>query len=94
MVVEDREGNTQLASLLLGALRGGDSDDVGQLAGAEQLAELGDDEGSGGAGAEAEDHAALDVVHGFVCGELFEVVLGQSWGGLGSYGQGSVSGGA
>ena len=60
----------------MGALGGGDADDVLQLAGLEEGAELVDDEGGGGAGAQAQDHAAADVLHGLVGGELLEVVLG------------------
>jgi hypothetical protein len=45
----------------------------------EEVAELGDDEGGGGSGAEDEDHAGLDVVHGLVGGKLLEVVLREDW---------------
>ena len=37
--------------LLLGALGGGDTDDVRELVGGEEVAELGNHEGGGGAGA-------------------------------------------
>lgn len=63
--------------MLLCALGGGDADDVSEFAGGEELAELGDDEGCGGSGAEAEDHAALDGLDGLVCSESLEVVLGE-----------------
>jgi hypothetical protein len=45
------------------------------LTGLEEVAELGDNEGSGGSGAEAEDYVGLDVVHSLVDSELLEVVL-------------------
>lgn len=80
MIIEDRKRDTQLAGLFLGPFGSGYSDNVGQLAGAEQLAELSDHKGGGGTGAEAEDHAALDVVDGFIGGEFFEVVLSESRG--------------
>ena len=37
--------------MLLSALGGGDADDVGKLVEGEEVAELGDHEGAGGAGA-------------------------------------------
>ena len=77
IVVEDGEGDAERAGLLLRALGGRDPDDVSELAGGEECAELGDDEGGGGAGAEAEDHAALDGLHGLVGSESLEVVLGE-----------------
>ena len=77
IVVEDREGDAEGAGLLLRALGGGDADDVGELAGGEERAELGDDEGGGGAGAEAKDHAALDGLDCLVGCESLEVVLGE-----------------
>lgn len=79
--VEGGEGDAEGGGLLLGALGGGDADDVGEGAGFEEGAELVDDEGGGGAGAEAEDHAAVDVLDGLVGGELLEVVLGEDGGG-------------
>lgn len=67
---------------------GGDSDDVGELPLAEKLTDSGDGVFGGGAGAEAEDHAGLDVVDGLVGGESLEVVLGEGDGtdGFGSGG--------
>lgn len=61
----------------------------------DEEAQLVDDEGGGGAGAEAEDHAGFDVVDGFVGGELFEVVLGEDGGrgGDGEFGGGVAAGG-
>lgn len=94
MVVEDRERDTQLASLLLGAFRGGDSDDVGQLTGLEEVAQLGDDECGGGASAEAKDHPGLDILNGLVSGKLLEFVLGEGWSGEGFDGEGFVGLGA
>lgn len=86
--VKGGERNIERGGLFVGAFRGGDTDDVGQLAGGEEFTELGDDEGRCGAGAEAEDHAAADVLHGLIGGELLEVVLGEDrrwgWGGEGS----------
>jgi len=58
------------------------------------VAELGDYEGGGGSGAEAEDHAGLDVVHGLVGGELLEVVLREDWSGEGFDGDGFAGLGA
>lgn len=52
------------------------------------MAKLGNDEGGSGAGAEAENHAGLDIIHGLVCGELLEVVLGEGWSGEGFDGEG------
>ena len=80
MVVEDGERDAEREGLLLGPLGGGNADDVSELAGLQEVAELGDDEGGGGAGAEAEDHAALDIVDGLICSELLEVVLGEDGG--------------
>ncbi|XLR57457.1 hypothetical protein HN51_011804 [Arachis hypogaea] len=72
------------AYLLLSAFGGRDADDAGELIGGEEMTELDDDKGGGGAGAEAEDHARLDVLHGLVGGKLLEVVLreGSGRGGL------------
>lgn len=80
VVVEGGEGDAERLGLLEGALGGGDADDVGELTGGEEGTDLGDDEGGGGAGAEAEDHAAAHVLHGLLRGELLEVVLRESGG--------------
>lgn len=53
VVVEDGERDAEGAGLVFGAFGGWDADDVGEFAGGEEVAELGDDEGGGGAGAEA-----------------------------------------
>lgn len=90
VLVEGGEGDAEGGGLLEGALRGRDADDVAELAGGEEVADLGDDEGSGGAGAEAEDHAAADVVDGLVGCEFFEIVLGEGGGGEGSDGGAGV----
>lgn len=66
--------------MFFGAFGGGNADDVGELAGVKKFAEFGDDEGGGGAGAEAEDHAAFDIFNGFIGGEFFEVVLSEGYG--------------
>ncbi|KAF7805198.1 serine/threonine-protein kinase Nek2-like [Senna tora] len=92
IVVEDGEGDTKRPCLLFGALRGGDSDNVLQFTGLEELAELGYDKGGGGAGAEAEDHAAADVLDGFVGGDLLEVVLCEDGSGEGFDGEGGWCG--
>lgn len=76
-MVEHGERDAEREGLLFGALGSGNADDVRELAGFEEVAELGDDKGGGGAGAEAENHAAFDVVYGLISGELLEVVLGE-----------------
>ena len=85
--------NTQLASLLLGALGGGDTNNVREITSLEEMAELGDYKGGGGAGAEAEDHAGLHVLHSLVCSQFLEVILGENWCRKGFYGVGSVGAG-
>ncbi|KAK3019710.1 hypothetical protein RJ639_003944 [Escallonia herrerae] len=65
------------SGLFLGLFRGGYFDDVCLLVRFQEGAELDDYEGGCGVGAEAEDHAGLDVFNG---GEFLEVVLGQGGG--------------
>lgn len=77
MIVEGGEGDPEGLGLLEGALGGGDADDASKFAGGEEGPDLSDDEGGGGAGAEAKNHAASDVLHGLHGGELLEVVLGE-----------------
>lgn len=79
-----------MASLLLGAFGGGDTNNVRELTSLEEMAQLGDDKGGGGAGAESEDHAGLHVLHSLVCSQLLEVILGENWCRKGFYGVGSV----
>jgi len=76
---EDEEGDAEEEDFILCALGGRDANDVNELAGGEECAKLGDDEGGGGAGAGAgvEDHASLDELHGLVRGESLEVVPGE-----------------
>lgn len=79
--VEGDEGDAELLGLLLGADRGGDGNDVFELAGLEELAEALDGEVGGGARSEPHDHAGLDVVvDGFVSYLLLELVLGDGGG--------------
>lgn len=89
VIVEGGEGNPQREGLLVGALGGGNADDVGELPGGEEGPDLRDHEGGGGAGAQAEDHAAADVLDCLDGGEFLEVVLSEGSGG----GEGSDRGG-
>ncbi|GAB2287418.1 hypothetical protein Dimus_021795 [Dionaea muscipula] len=91
--VEDGERDAEGCGLLSGALGGGDADDVGDLAGGEEVANAGDGEGGGGAGSEAENHAGFDGVDGFLGGKFLEVVLGDDgWRGRGGCGHGDDHG--
>ena len=78
--IESGERDPQGQSLLIGALGRRHADDVAELARGEEGPDLGDHEGGGGAGPEAEDHAAADVLDGPDGGKLFEVVLGEGGG--------------
>ena len=62
---------------------GGDSGDVFEFSLAEELVNVVDGVLGSGAGAEAEDHAGLDVLDGLVGGDFLEVVLGEDDGGGG-----------
>lgn len=81
MVIEGGERDPQGQRLLIRAFGRGDSHDVTELPVGEEAADLGDHESGGGAGPEAEDHAAADVLDGLDGSELLEVVLGEGDGG-------------
>ncbi|KAG4910210.1 hypothetical protein JHK82_056235 [Glycine max] len=81
--VEIGEGDAEGEGLVVGFGGGGDSDDVFEFSLAEELADAVDGVLGSGAGAEAEDHAGLDVLDGLVGGDFLEVVLGEDDGGGG-----------
>jgi len=91
--VEIGEGDPEGEGLFVGFCGGGDSDDVLELALAEELADAVDGMLGGGAGAEAEDHAGLHVLDGLVGGDFLQIVLGEDDGGGGGVEEAGVHGG-
>ncbi|KHN20341.1 Calcium-dependent protein kinase 11 [Glycine soja] len=71
--VEDAEGE----GLVVDFGGGGDSDDVFEFSLAEELADVVDGVLGNGVGAEAKDHAGLDILDDLVGGNFLEVVLGE-----------------
>jgi hypothetical protein len=75
-VVKNQKCKNQKVPTLPGALRGWDGDDVRQLPGLELHAQALHREERGGSRAEADHHAALDVViHGLVPHQLLQLIL-------------------
>ena len=75
---ERGQRDTERLALLLGAHRGGDGDDILQLARLEQLAHALHSERSRRASAKANHHARPDVViNSLVAHHLFELILGE-----------------
>ena len=77
VVVERGERDAERLRLLEGALGGGHADDLLELAGGEERADLGDGEGGRGARPEPQHHPALHRLHRAHRRQALEVVLRQ-----------------
>ena len=92
MGVEIGKGDAKGECLFVGHLGGGDSDNVLEFALAKKFADAVDSVLGGGASAEAEDHAGLDILDGLVGSDLLEVILGEDAGGGGREEEAGVHG--